>query len=240
MTRRPLKLAVATGVAALAAAAVPSAASAGSDDSHAYRHGLVPMVGHALDGAANTALGIGLPGLNFQLTYGGGTSGVGVVNAAPKVYLVFWGSQWGTAATDANGYTALSGDPSGTAPRLQAFFKGLGTNSESWSKVMTQYCEGVSSGAKTCPATAAHVPYPTGGALAGVWVDERAAAPAKRPKRSSGKRRLTLPPTSATPLRPPIATRCTRSCRRPGRIRTATTPRPARGVRGTTGPVTSA
>jgi serine protease len=43
---------------------------------------------------------------------------------------------------------------------------------------MTQYCEGVAAGALSCPSTAAHVAYPTGGALAGVWVDESAKAPA--------------------------------------------------------------
>ena len=64
-----------------------------------------------------------------QLQYGGGIAGTGI-ETAPKVYIVFVGSQWGTAGTDANGYTTLSGDSQGTAPRLQAFFKGLGTNSE--------------------------------------------------------------------------------------------------------------
>jgi serine protease len=58
-------------------------------------------------------------------------------------------------------------------------FKGLGAGGEQWSGVMTQYCEGVSAGAQTCPATAPHVADPHGGALAaeGVWVDESAASP---------------------------------------------------------------
>jgi serine protease len=63
------------------------------------------------------------------------------------------------------------------APYLQEFMKGLGTAGESWSRVMTQYCEGVSTGAQSCPSSAAHVAYPSGGALAGVWVDESSAAP---------------------------------------------------------------
>jgi len=173
MTRRPLIAAAATGALALAVASVPTAALATHDGMHSYRHGVVPTVQQA----AKNALGLPILGLNFQLTYGGGTSGVGVVTGAPKVYLVFWGSQWGNAGTDANGYTTLSGDPSATAPRLQAFFKGLGSNNEGWSRVMQQYCEGVSSGAKTCTAGAPHVPYPTGGTLAGVWVDGSAPAP---------------------------------------------------------------
>ncbi|MBV9940975.1 MAG: putative Ig domain-containing protein, partial [Solirubrobacterales bacterium] len=81
--------------------------------------------------------------------------------------------------TNSHGYTTLAGDPRAVAPYLQAFIKGLGTNSELWSGVMTQYCQGVPSGSQSCPASAAHVAYPTGGALAGVWVDESAAAPAR-------------------------------------------------------------
>ena len=71
----------------------------------------------------------------------------------------------------------FAGDPKGVAPDLQAFFKGLGTNGELWSGVMTQYCQGIAAGAQTCPASAQHVGYPTGGALAGVWADESVAAP---------------------------------------------------------------
>src|SRR3954469_5370386 len=180
--RRTIKVVGVLVAAGLAAAAAPGLASAGTVSDvqgtvHSYRHGLEPTLDSVLE---NRALGLpGLPGLNFQLTYGGGNSGVGVTTGAPKVYLVFWGSQWGSAGTDANGYTTLSGDAKGTAPRLQAFFKGLGTNSEGWSKVMTQYCEGVSSGTSKCPATAAHVGYPTGGALAGVWVDTSRESPSQ-------------------------------------------------------------
>jgi len=44
---------------------------------------------------------------------------------------------------------------------------------------MTQYCDGVTAGSQSCPASnTAHVAYPTGGALAGVWVDESTASPA--------------------------------------------------------------
>ncbi len=62
----------------------------------------------------------------------------------------------------------LSGDPSGEAPYLQEFFKGLGTNNETWSGTATQYCDGVAVGAQSCPASnTEHVAYPTGGALVG-------------------------------------------------------------------------
>jgi serine protease len=65
------------------------------------------------------------------------------------------------------------------APHLQSFFKGLGGGNELWSGVMTQYCEGVAAGTQFCPAGSAQVGYPTGGALAGVWVDTSVAAPSQ-------------------------------------------------------------
>jgi len=121
--------------------------------------------------AATAAAGYG------GLIYSGGVSGVGVTTGAPQVYLVFWGSQWGQSSTTSTGALQLSGDPKGVAPRLQALMKGIGTNNETWSGVMTQYCEGVAPGSTACPSTATHVGYPTGGTLAGVWADPSAAAP---------------------------------------------------------------
>jgi serine protease len=65
------------------------------------------------------------------------------------------------------------------APDVQAFFDGLGNTGDKWSGVMTQYCQGVAAGSTTCPTSAAHVAYPTGGALAGVWEDNAANSPAQ-------------------------------------------------------------
>ena len=113
-----------------------------------------------------------------NLRYGGGISGVGVTTGPEKVYLVFWGSQWGTQGTNGQGYATFSGDSFGMASDLQAFFTGLGTGGETWSGVMTQYCEGVATLAQAC-GVSNHVGYPTGGALAGVWEDTSAASPAK-------------------------------------------------------------
>src|SRR5215831_15965225 len=103
-----------------------------------------------------------------DLNYGGGIGGIGVTTGPERVYLVFYGAQWGTQSTNANGDITLSGDPSGAAPYLQELFKGIGTNGELWSGVMTQYCDGVAAGAQSCPASnTQHVAYPAGGALAG-------------------------------------------------------------------------
>src|SRR5690348_4103619 len=87
-SRRARRIAV--SVAAVAAAvggSVPAHASAPSLDDlagHPYRHGLVQTIG------ANDLPNLGLN----NLSYGGGTNGVGVTTGAEKVYLVFWGSQW--------------------------------------------------------------------------------------------------------------------------------------------------
>ena len=175
-------LAVTAGTIALA---TPAQAASGSDNpyapsyQHPYRHGGVPtrealvqmdeyraqhpQTASAAASAAN-------------LRYGGAVDGIGVTTGSPKVYLVFWGSGWGTSSTDGNGNLTFSGDSFAGAPRLQQMFKGLGTGGELWSGVMTQYCEGVASGSQTCTAGAPHVGYPTGGALAGVWYDNRSVA----------------------------------------------------------------
>jgi serine protease len=159
----------------LLAPAAAQAAKPAYLQGHAYRHGAVPFRGHPkVKGAPQVTVASA-----NNLTFQGASTGAGVTTGAEKVYLVFWGSQWGTQGTNGSGYATFSGDSSGVAPDLQAFFKGIGTGGETWSGVMTQYCNGVATGAQTCPASSTqHVGYPTGGALAGVWEDTSAAAPA--------------------------------------------------------------
>jgi serine protease len=184
-TQRTSAAALLAGVTAGALGASSASASTSGTTSRAatakaaavrsYRHGIVPMRGAAVPRAMIAKAGA-LAGAN-DLTYGGGTGGVGVSTGAERVYLVFWGKQWGKQASNAQGYATFSGDPKGVAPRLQAFFKGLGTAGETWSGVMTQYCQGIAMGATSCPSSAQHAAYPTGGALAGVWVDTSVSAP---------------------------------------------------------------
>jgi serine protease len=146
---------------------------------HTYRHGAVPTRATATKMAAWAQAHPAVAAASANdLNYGGGIDGIGVTTGHEQVYLVFYGSQWGTASTNSSGDTVLSGDASGVAPRLQEFFKGLGTGSELWSGVLTQYCEGVAAGTQICPTSnTSHVAYPTGGALSGVWVDESTASP---------------------------------------------------------------
>jgi hypothetical protein len=106
------------------------------------------------------------------LKYYGGTSGPSVVGkvgvqVTQGVYLVFWGSQWGTKA----------GDPASAAPYLQNFLRGLFGAQDKWSTSTTQYCQGIAKKATTCPATAQFVTHPALTPLAGVWADNAALAP---------------------------------------------------------------
>ena len=146
---------------------------------HPYRGGVVPTV-QRLGQMRHWAAHQPQRASARNLRYGGGIDGIGVTTGHEKVYLVFYGSQWGTQSTNASGDVTLSGDPNGVAPYVQELMKGIGTNGELWSGVMTQYCDGVAVRAQTCPSTnTEHVAYPTGGALAGVWVDESAASPSQ-------------------------------------------------------------
>jgi hypothetical protein len=157
-------------------------------------HGLMPTRtatgGSASNGELRNASGpAGTAAANTAslLAYQGGVAGTGVVTGMPKVYLVFWGSQWGTQGTtpllSGSRYATFTGDPAGMAPVLQQFYAGLGTNGETWSGIATTYCQSsavatVRIGATSCPAGATHIAYPAGGALAGVWEDSQTSAPA--------------------------------------------------------------
>ena len=194
-------LSVATALGASAAAPSTSAPAAGASGAgvtnpyspaygHPYRHGAVPTRElntqmHRWEAQTKGAR----PTQAKTLSYGGGVDGIGVTSGgAEKVYLVFYGSQWGSQGTDAGGNLTFTGDPKSGAPVVQKLFKGLGTGGEAWSGVMTQYCDGplVAKGATSCPSSAAHVRYPTGGALAGVWFDPSVAAPANATAKQLG------------------------------------------------------
>lgn len=147
---------------------------------HAYRHGAVPTVNQLNAMKAYQQAHLNIPAASANtLSYGGGIDGIGVTSGTEKVYLVFFGTQWGSQSTDSGGNLTFSSDTSGAAPYLQKLFKGIGTGNELWSGTMTQYCDGsgVSVGATTCPSGSSHVGYPTGGALAGVWYDNSASEP---------------------------------------------------------------
>jgi serine protease len=196
--------AAATAAPATPATAAPAAVASGSPTTdpyapayhHAYRRGAVPTLGaaaqmaswagqHPAAAADPTAFSpaaspaAAATSVN-NVNYGGGdsTDGIGVTTGDERVFLVFFGSQWGTQTTSGPNMI-FSNDPSGEAPYVQDLFRGLGTGNDEWSGLMTQYCQNVAAGRQTCPASAPHVAYPHSGALAGVWYDNSAKSPAK-------------------------------------------------------------
>jgi serine protease len=159
---------------------------------HGYRYGVIPSRARLTEMRQWAIAHPRVPTApSSDLMYGGGVDGIGVTNGPEKVYLVFYGAQWGTQGTDSHGNITLSGDPNGVAPYLQSLFKGLGTGNELWSGVMTQYCDGVATGAKSCPSNnKEHVAYPKGGALAASGRERRVAQQRDRPPaRRRGRQR---------------------------------------------------
>lgn len=164
-----------TLLSGLAAGAQPGAAAAGSGGVIRYlEQGQPPVVIHlTVEQArsmreAHPAKGKGGGGsATNNLIYGGGTGGIGV-ETAPKIYVVFWGSQWS------------NNDPSGEAAIVESLLNSVGGSS--WLNTVTQYCQGVPSGTVFCNGTGT----PAGnqsGMLYGYWYDTGSAAPA-HPKQS--------------------------------------------------------
>lgn len=155
--KRHRLLALGAGLA-LVLTAVGSTAAAGHGE-------LVPrQILMAPKGATHAARPV-RPPKSKNLTYHGGVGGVGVETGGDKVYLVYWGSQWGT-----NG----SNDPSGEAALQQSFFSHVGGSA--WNSSVTQYCQGVASGTVTCGSSGTHAVNPSG-VYADTWFDSAAAAP---------------------------------------------------------------
>ena len=164
-----------TTLSGLAVGAQPSTVTVGSAGVIRYiEKGQPPVVIHLTVAQAQSmreAHGAhGKPGggsTTKNLIYNGGTGGIGV-ETAPKIYLVFWGSQW------------TNNDPSGEASILESFLNAVGGSS--WLNTVTQYCQGVPSGTIFCNGAGT----PVGNQsymYAGYWYDNGSAAPNK-PKQS--------------------------------------------------------
>ncbi|HSC13452.1 MAG TPA: pre-peptidase C-terminal domain-containing protein [Rhodanobacteraceae bacterium] len=152
---------------------------------HPYRHGVMPTreVNEKMKAweHAQSAAFAAPTASTGQLSFGGGVNGVGVLSGQSKVYLIFYGTQWGTQSTDANGNLTFSNDAAGAAVKAQMMFKGIGTGAELWSAELTQWCDGptVANGATSCPATGAqYIPYQQN-IFAGAWYDNSAASPSQ-------------------------------------------------------------
>jgi hypothetical protein len=110
---------------------------------------------------ATHAASRGGSGTTKNLSYHGGTGGIGV-ETAPKVYLVLWGSQW-------------ANDPSGEEAILEKFFNNIGGSS--WLNSVTQYCQGVANGTTSCNSSGTRAGNPATGIYGGYWHDNGSAAP---------------------------------------------------------------
>jgi hypothetical protein len=139
MRIRTLAAAALATVAGLAAVASPAEA--------ATAHSL-----HAHN-SASPAAGSG----SGNLLYGGGP-----VVTSPTVYVVYWGSQWGTGST-------VTSDPSGEAKLQQSFFQHAYGSGDTFFTSQTQYTNG----------SGGSVGHPSASPLSGTWLDSSAKAPSR-------------------------------------------------------------
>ncbi|HEV2361791.1 MAG TPA: hypothetical protein VGS21_08825 [Acidimicrobiales bacterium] len=161
------RLAAPVGVLAVGALAALAVAPAGASSSgnHASgshvvagvrEYGLKPIHGGIYGGSYSTQAGTPLKLSTSDKS--------GAVTPHPKVYLVFWGSQW-------------SSDPAGAETALANMFTDLHGSPDTWGTVLDQYCEGLAAGTTNCGTAGNHVKHPTASILAGVWDDNTSAEP---------------------------------------------------------------
>lgn len=120
-----------------------------------------PSKAAALTGQSAAEDPIGPPDLR-SMQYQGGR-----VIKDPRVYVVYWGSEWGQP--DDKGMPTV--DPRGVAPLVTDFFGRLGGKGDTWSPILTQYCTGVTIGAKTCGSGSSRIKRLDASPLRGWWVD---------------------------------------------------------------------
>jgi serine protease len=149
-------LAAATATAAMVAFAAPSHA-ASSTTSH--KAAAVATAHHHAASPAYSGSGL--------LSYGGGK-----IVTSPTVYIVYWGSQWGTGST-------VTSDPSGEAALQLSFFQHAYGSGDTYFTSQTQYCEGVATGTTQCGSSGTHVGHPSSNPVRGTWLDSASAAPSR-------------------------------------------------------------
>jgi len=128
--------------------------------------GQPPVIVYPTVEAARQARRAPLASTSNNLSYHGGTSdgsaGPIGVETAPKIYVVFWGSQWN------------NNDPSGEAGIVENFL--TGASGSSWLNSVTQYCQGVASGTVFCNGAGTAAGNKTGEFIT-FWYDNTSAAP---------------------------------------------------------------
>ena len=144
MRIRTLAGAAFAGFAGLALAAAPAQAAA----AHGHDGMSLRSAHHSATPAANSA---------NDLNYGGGP-----VVTSPTVYVVYWGSQWGTGTTPTS-------DPSGEAALQSSFFSHAYGSGDTFFTSQTQYTNG----------SGGSVGHPSSSPLKGTWLDHSAKAPSR-------------------------------------------------------------
>ncbi|MFB7504927.1 hypothetical protein [Streptomyces broussonetiae] len=146
-----LRSAFAVGCAtALAVAGLAAAAPAGAGELAPHRHQMKTHGTQAATAAGN------------NLSYSGGN-----VVTNPRIYVVYWGNQWGSGSTVTN-------DPSGEAALQLNFFQHAYGSGDTWSNSQTQYCQGVAVGTTQCNGSGTAVGHPASNPVGGTWLDSSA------------------------------------------------------------------
>ncbi len=99
-----------------------------------------------------------------HLSYGGGP-----IVTNPKIYIVYWGSQWGTSS--------ITNDPSHEASLQLSFFQHMFGTGDTWSTSTTQYCQGVAVGTTNCGSSGTHVGHPSSNPVVATWLDSGVTSP---------------------------------------------------------------
>jgi hypothetical protein len=104
-----------------------------------------------------------------DLIYHGGNAGPGAIGVIqkPKMYLIYWGTQWaqGFQTADTNGTLYSSNQ---LVNYINSMAKGFGGSA--YAGVQTQYCNNVTAGSTSCVGASGYVTNPKN-QFGGAWID---------------------------------------------------------------------
>ncbi|HEX3456015.1 MAG TPA: hypothetical protein VHS03_15430 [Gaiellaceae bacterium] len=104
-----------------------------------------------------------------DLIYHGGNAGPGAIGVIqkPKMYLIYWGTQWaqGFQTADTNGTLYSSNQ---LVNYINSMAKGFGGSA--YAAVQTQYCNNVTAGSTSCVGASGYVTNPKN-QFGGAWID---------------------------------------------------------------------
>ncbi len=156
-----------TGLVAVAIAAATIAATLQAGASSADTAPLNPKHFFWAQGTAQAAST--QDDVTNNLIYHGGSAGPGAIGVIqkPKMYLIYWGTQWAQGFT-----TADSGGTLYTSKQLINYITSMakGFGGSAYAGVQTQYCNGVSIGVTSCVGGTGFVTNPKN-QFGGAWID---------------------------------------------------------------------